>query len=123
MVAVASWLMSVADEGAVQGTQTKQAVAQAQAVSEGITTGIGLTNYPNPFNPSTTISFTVPQDGFVSLKVYDMLGRVASELVNEQKLAGRYQVRFDASELASGMYLYELRASGQRQVQKMVVTK
>lgn len=80
-------------------------------------------NYPNPFNPSTTISFTVPQDGFVSLKVYDMLGRVASELVNEQKLAGRYQVRFDASELASGMYLYELRASGQRQVQKMVVTK
>lgn len=59
----------------------------------------------------------------VSLKVYDMLGRVVSELVHEQKTAGRYQIRFDASDLASGMYLYELRASGLRQVQKMVVTK
>jgi len=84
---------------------------------------LALTNYPNPFNPSTMISYTVPLDGLVSLRVYDILGRVVSELVNEEKSAGRYQIRFDASELASGMYLYELRASGLRQVQKMIVSK
>ncbi len=66
-------------------------------------------NYPNPFNPSTIISYKLTNPGFVSLKVYDILGRVVDILVNEQKQQGRYDVNFDASKLASGIYFYQLK--------------
>ena len=62
-------------------------------------------NYPNPFNPSTTIGFNIPEKGFVSLKVYDLLGREIAELVNEEKPAGIHEVIFDADELSSGVYV------------------
>lgn len=123
MVAVAAWLMSVASEGTVDGAQTKQAVAQVQARSEGITTGIGLSNYPNPFNPSTLIRFTLPEAGFVSLKVFDLLGREIAMLVNEHRTAGAHQVLFDASTLPSGMYFYKLEAAGVSAIQRMVLAR
>lgn len=65
-------------------------------------------NYPNPFNPITNISFTLPESGFVRLKVYDVLGREVANLVNEVKTTGTHSVNFDASSLSSGIYMYKL---------------
>ena len=65
-------------------------------------------NYPNPFNPATNIKFEVPQTEFISLKVYDLLGNETANLVNDVKAAGVYTVKFDASKLSSGIYLYRL---------------
>jgi N-acetylneuraminic acid mutarotase len=67
-------------------------------------------NYPNPFNPSTTIKFSIPNEEFVSLKVFNSLGEEVAELLNETKLMGNYSVSFEASELTSGVYFYQLRA-------------
>jgi hypothetical protein len=67
-------------------------------------------NFPNPFNPATKIKFNLPQDNFVSLKVYDSLGKEVAVLVNERKEAGNYQVDLDASTFASGIYYYKLNA-------------
>ncbi len=68
-------------------------------------------NYPNPFNPVTTISFSIPDQSEVSLKVYDILGKEVSALVNEVKKPGTYNIRFNASKLASGVYIYRLERS------------
>jgi len=67
-------------------------------------------NYPNPFNPSTTIEYELPKASEVRLSVYDMLGREVSVLVNERMDAGVHEVKFDGSNLASGVYLYRLQA-------------
>jgi len=67
-------------------------------------------NYPNPFNPSTTIKYNLPKSSVVSLAVFDILGREVSMLVNERRDAGVYEVRFDGSNLASGVYFYRLQA-------------
>ncbi len=69
-------------------------------------------NYPNPFNPSTTIKYQLPSDGFVTLRVYDILGREITTLVNEYKQGGSYDVDFNASELSSGIYFYKITANG-----------
>jgi hypothetical protein len=75
-------------------------------------------NYPNPFNPTTTISYQLPEAGFVTLKVYDILGREITTLVNEVKDAGYYTVQFDGNNLASGVqyvsgvYIYTIRTTG-----------
>ncbi|MDR3627812.1 MAG: T9SS type A sorting domain-containing protein [Ignavibacteriaceae bacterium] len=79
--------------------------------------------YPNPFNPATTIEYQLPADGFVSLKVYDMLGREVKTLVNDIKTKGRYSIRFDATNMASGIYIYQLKANGFSSIKKMVLTK
>ncbi|HDZ58432.1 MAG TPA: T9SS type A sorting domain-containing protein, partial [Ignavibacteriales bacterium] len=85
-------------------------------------------NYPNPFNPSTTIKFSIPfvETGHapsVQLKVYDVLGNEVAILLNEEKSAGTYQVNFDASNLASGVYFYRLQAGGFIQTKRMLVMK
>ena len=80
-------------------------------------------NYPNPFNPSTKISYSLPEANFVTLKVYDMLGREVSTLVNEMKPAGTFEAEFDASRLSSGTYVYKLTAGGYQTVKKMILTK
>ncbi len=69
-------------------------------------------NYPNPFNPSTKIKFRILDFGFVSLKVFDVLGNEVATLLNEEKSAGIYDVEFDAISLSSGIYFYQLRVSG-----------
>jgi hypothetical protein len=80
-------------------------------------------NYPNPFNPVTNINFDIPQSGLVSLKIYDILGREVSTLINEIKDAGYYTITFDASKLSSGVYFYRLTSGGFSSVKRLVVLK
>ena len=84
-------------------------------------------NYPNPFNPTTKIEFRIAEFGFVSLKVYDVLGREVATLVNEEKPAGNYEVEFKPASgirhLASGIYFYRLQAGDFIQVKKMVLLR
>jgi hypothetical protein len=80
-------------------------------------------NYPNPFNPSTTISYGLPNASNVSLKIYNILGEQVASLVNKVMPAGYHTVNFDASKLASGMYIYRLEAGSFVQVKKMMMLK
>ncbi len=80
-------------------------------------------NYPNPFNPSTKINYSIPEKSFISLKVYDILGKEVAALVNEQKPAGSYEVNFNASGLASGIYIYKLESGGNILTRKMLLMK
>jgi hypothetical protein len=80
-------------------------------------------NYPNPFNPSTSIQFRIPENSFVSLKIYNVLGKEVSTLINEEKNAGAYEVNFNASALSSGVYFYKLEAGNFVQTRKMVLMK
>ncbi len=87
-------------------------------------------NYPNPFNPSTKIKFTVPsvtlsevEESLVTLKVYDVLGDEITTLVNEELGAGEYEVEFDGSKLASGIYFYKLKFEKFSETKKMILLK
>ncbi len=80
-------------------------------------------NYPNPFNPSTQISYQLSENGIVTLKVFDMLGREVATLINEVKQAGSYTLDFDASELSSGIYIYQLQAGSNIETKKMMLVK
>lgn len=80
-------------------------------------------NYPNPFNPATAIRYDVKESGHVSIKVFDMIGNEVATLVNETKPAGRYEVSFDASALASGVYLYKMQAGSFNLTRKLVLMK
>jgi hypothetical protein len=80
-------------------------------------------NYPNPFNPSTKIKYQIPVGGFVTLKVYDVLGNEVVTLVNEEKPAGSYDLEFNAVGLPSGIYFYTLRATNYIQTRKMILLK
>jgi hypothetical protein len=80
-------------------------------------------NYPNPFNPVTTIKYQIPKSGIVSLKVYNILGKEIKTLVNDEKTKGRYEIRFDASNLASGVYIYRIQVNDYVSVKKMILVK
>jgi hypothetical protein len=80
-------------------------------------------NYPNPFNPATTITYRLRSSGQVTLKVYDVLGRVVATLVNASQPAGSYTQTFDAGRLSSGVYFYRLQAGSFVNTKKMVVAK
>lgn len=105
----------------------------AYAGCSGTLTGIGYNetpvtyelsqNYPNPFNPVTRISFALPKQGFVTLKVYDVLGKEVATLVNEVKNQGPYSVDFNASNFSSGVYFYKLETNGFRDIKKMMLIK
>ena len=80
-------------------------------------------NYPDPFNPSTRIKYQLPQSGFVTLKVYDILGNEVATLINSQQAAGRYEVNFDASRLTSGIYIYQITVNNYVSSKKMMMLK
>ena len=80
-------------------------------------------NYPNPFNPTTTINYSILKLSNVVIKVYDVLGKEAATLVNEEKPAGTYEVEFDASKISSGVYLYKLQAGSFVETKKMILIK
>ena len=80
-------------------------------------------NYPNPFNPATQIKYSIAKAGIVTLKVYDILGRQVADLVNKYQEAGKYTVDFNASRLASGVYIYRIESSSFTNVKKMMLIK
>jgi hypothetical protein len=80
-------------------------------------------NYPNPFNPSTTLRYSISEASFTSIKIYDALGNEVSSLVNETKPAGTYEVEFNASDLSSGIYYYTLNAGSFSETKKMILMK
>jgi len=80
-------------------------------------------NYPNPFNPATVIKYDLKENGKVSLKVYDILGRQVASLVDQNQKAGSYTVNFNASKLASGVYIYRLQAGSFEKSMKMLLLK
>jgi hypothetical protein len=80
-------------------------------------------NYPNPFNPSTTIKYSIPEEGFVKLAVYNMLGEEVSTIVNASQKAGRYEVNFNASGLSSGVYVYRIEAANYTASKKLMLMK
>jgi hypothetical protein len=80
-------------------------------------------NHPNPFNPTTKISYSIPQSGYVNLKVYDALGNLVKELVSEQKEAGYFDVQFDGSNLSSGIYYYQIKVGNFTDTKKLVIMK
>ena len=80
-------------------------------------------NYPNPFNPSTTLKYEIPKESYITLKVYDILGREVETLVNKEQKAGYYEVEFDASNLTSGIYLINIRAEGLSSKKRFTLVK
>ena len=80
-------------------------------------------NYPNPFNPSTTISYMVPKSSFVTIKLYDALGKEVAILVNEEKQDGTYSVRFDGSKMSSGIYFYTMQSEDFLSTRKLILLK
>jgi Secretion system C-terminal sorting domain len=80
-------------------------------------------NFPNPFNPSTNIKFEVKEQSLVNLKVYDILGNIVADLINEEKHPGRYSATFNGDKLSSGIYFYKLTTGSKTQVKKMILIR
>ncbi len=80
-------------------------------------------NYPNPFNPSTSIQFSIPKSDNVTLKVYDILGREITTLINEYKQSGTYETKFNATNLASGIYFYTINSGSTFITKKMILIR
>ena len=105
-------------------TQTEVQLNTSLEPSSGIPDQFVLEqNYPNPFNPTTTIQYGLPNAGDVSLEVFDMTGRRVATLVNESKSAGWHYVTFDASNLASGMYIYWIQSGEFVNTRKLILVK
>lgn len=93
-------------------------------ITSGIVTEYQLTqNYPNPFNPVTTIQYSIPEAGYVQIKIYNILGQEVASLVNMEQSVGSYKVLFDASKLSSGVYLYQINVNNYQQTKKMMLMK
>ncbi len=78
---------------------------------------------PNPFNPSTTIKFSIPKQSYVKLKIYDILGKKIAALVNEEKASGIYEANLNPANLSSGVYFYRLQAGNFVETKKMVLLR
>src|SRR4030095_5708870 len=93
-------------------------------ISSGIPMGFSLAqNFPNPFNPSTKIKFEIPVGTFVQLKVFDIMGREITTLINKELKAGTYEINFDALKYSSGMYFYRLTAGDYTETKRMILVK
>lgn len=80
-------------------------------------------NYPNPFNPYTNIKFTIPNNSMVTLKIYDILGKEVATLINEELNAGSYSRTWNAVNMASGIYFYQLSTKNNNLIKKMILIK
>ena len=80
-------------------------------------------NYPNPFNPTTAIEYSIPRNGFVTLKVFNLLGQEVATLVDKEQKSGVYNISFDASKLATGVYIYKIQSGNFSAVKKMLLLK
>ncbi len=120
-------LMSTNDHTSLAGfwyTTFERATSIEQIEDEGLPRGFRLDqNYPNPFNPMTTLQFAIPQRAHVTLRVFDLLGREVSTLVDKALGPGAYKVVFDAEDLPSGVYLYRLTAGAFTETKAMTLLK
>ncbi len=107
-------VMKVSDLSDITGIEKLPGIAQSFDLAQ---------NYPNPFNPSTSIRFSIPEEGFVTLKVFNIIGQEVATLVNEVKTTGNYEVSFDASQLTSGIYFYTINTGNYSQTKKMMLIK
>ncbi len=108
----------------VFGTMGTHPITDVADVLPGIPTVYDLAqNFPNPFNPSTSIRFSIPEAGMVSLKIFNLLGEEVATVVNEFKNAGNYNVNFDASNLTSGVYVYRITSGNFSTSKKMMLMK
>jgi hypothetical protein len=116
------WVSAV-DEHMNEGPAV-QGIAEYVGMSDRLPVAYELAqNFPNPFNPATTIEYALPQAGPASLKVFNVLGGEVATLVSGVQPAGRFQVQFDASRLSSGVYFYKLEAPGFSDLKKMILVK
>jgi subtilisin-like proprotein convertase family protein len=126
-----NWILEVTDDASPDpgtlvgwGLRFNGAVTNIDPLSGNIPGRFRLyQNYPNPFNPATTIKFDIAKNSEVKIRIYDILGREVNTLVNEFKNAGAYEVKFDASNMASGTYFYKIEASDFVDIKKMVLIK
>lgn len=107
-------VLKTTNGGAVSVSSQDQEIPSSISLSQ---------NYPNPFNPATYLEFEISNQGFVSLKVYDILGKEITRLVNDELNTGTYRYKFDGSDLSGGIYFYELQVNNYREVKKMVLLK
>lgn len=117
-----------APDGTKSGTNPVTVFGDASNVAYKINSQEGITyydiaNYPNPYNPQTTIRFQLPQEGFVTIKVYNSLGEEIKTLLNEEKEYGMYELKFDGSDLPSGMYIYTIKVNDYYASKKMLLVK
>ncbi len=122
-------LVSTANPAVIKLEVTKNITARFESTT-GIEQNSGIPNtysleqnHPNPFNPMTTISFTLKESGTTTLKVYDVIGREVATLVNQRMNAGSHQVMFHAPELASGVYFYKIQSGDFMAIKKMILAK
>jgi hypothetical protein len=121
-------LTTASDVSSANFSSNKEAAqkAKGEAKVDNTNTAVteyGIENYPNPFNPTTTIAYQLPKDGRVTIKIFDAIGREVTTLVDEFKPSGRYSVQFDASHFSSGIYFYSLRSGSFNVVKKMSLIK
>ncbi|MCH8326235.1 MAG: aryl-sulfate sulfotransferase [Bacteroidetes bacterium] len=102
------------DNSIVTGIETNKILPKYFSLSQ---------NFPNPFNPTTTIEYSIHQNSFVNIVVYDVLGKVVQTLVNEEKTAGNYKITFNAKNLSSGIYFYTMKAGNFIEAKKLVLLK
>ena len=114
---------AVGEDGVILKYKFQNPVSVTESILNSPEDFILYQNYPNPFNPSTNIKYSIPADGIVTLKVYDVLGKEVSTLVNEYKQAGTFDVVFDGSNLASGVYYYQLTTGELSATKKLMLTK
>jgi hypothetical protein len=130
------WALMVIDEDLFAGTSGSTGSVWKRPLSEMITsTSVGQAssqlpkiynlrqNYPNPFNPSTTISFSLPSKSFVTLKVFDIMSREVTTLINKELSAGNYLQKWNAVNISSGIYFYRLQAGAFTETKKLVLLK
>jgi hypothetical protein len=115
---------AVGDSGIILYTKNGGGVTSAGQEREALLKDFSLEqNYPNPFNPVTTINYQLAMNSFVTVTVFDLLGRKVATLANQERSAGNYSVQWDASTLSSGMYLYRISAGSFTQTKKMMLIR
>ncbi len=108
----------------MKGTITVNPVTDVKDISQTIPGTFNLMqNYPNPFNPSTTISFSLPSKSFVSLKIFDVIGNEIATIVNQELSAGNYTKQWNAENMSSGVYYYQLKAGNFSETKKLVLLR
>lgn len=115
-------------DGTKSSNNFKTVIADRSGQLSKIGSGEGITyydisNYPNPYNPETTIRFQLPQEGFVTIKVYNSLGEEIKTLLNEKKDYGKYELKFNGGDLPSGMYIYTIKVNDYFASKKMLLIK